>query len=311
MRLSVYTILILELQVKAKTIHRWMVQGDLDSRMRETFDSHLTPEQRLQPPYLWFCSHQSTFNRVPGFIPYDVDITNTFRKAWLFIGGSPSISGLALMTHLRSFTIDQLTCYIFLAFLIDHRKPTPPAHPSLRLPSDWVEFGFCACTSLVEENTLADKYCTLLQRVSFDAFCQAYSSSSLSKLFANNGLTIGERLILDVLNSRTHKSVWHLKRYLCSSSVEDPLQDTPNDPYVKDYGFSNCRNGGEVVALRDVYRRVLLSTNADPLGLHAACVRGQLFEYVGKVIRLKSPQMFKRLMRNPYPSRREIANGPA
>lgn len=113
MRLKVYTILIIDLQVKAKTIQRWVEEGNLDSMMLETFNDRLSPAQRQQEPYLWFRSHQPEFNRVSNLLPHDMDIANIFWKAWAFICGSPSISNQNLLSFFGNITNDQIAKNLF------------------------------------------------------------------------------------------------------------------------------------------------------------------------------------------------------
>jgi hypothetical protein len=125
-------------------------------------------------------------------------------------------------------------------------------------------------------------------------------SSSIPKLFAENGLEISQRFILDVLNLRGYKSVWFLKDFVFAD--DEMARNGSAPPSIGlDYGFFNCQNVDEVIALQSAYKQVLLPTDADPLALHKACLRGELFEYVKQKARLKPQQLFKRLMKNPYP----------
>lgn len=301
MMLEVYRVLVIDLQVKAKTIDRWMEAGILDKMMRETFDTRLSLEQRQRhPAYLWFRMNQSTFNRHTG--PFTggglVEMSlKAKRRAWAYMG-HPSDSDSTRDAAVEELPEDHLACFDFFTKLYGGMKPSPGLTKDAHHP--WIQFGFCGCAGPDGEGDLRLQYELLLERVSYDAFYQAYVSSALPKLFAEKGLAIENRFILDVLSSRNIKSVWFLKEFACSE--EYIARKNPAAPFIGvDYGFSNCQNVDEVIALWNAYKQVLLRSDADPLALHEACFRGELFEYVGRLTRLKPAQLFQRLMKNPYP----------
>ncbi|KAB5590965.1 hypothetical protein CTheo_5581 [Ceratobasidium theobromae] len=284
LRILVYHLLIVDLQVKAKTIHQWMEAGILGQMMRETFDSRLSPAQRQQLAYQWFCSRQQTFDRdTSPFLSDAAAVSyNAHRTAWQFIGGNPQDSMEQIATSILNM------------------RPSAGHGLDSSLLHSWVYFGLCGCTTPEEESTLITRYQLLIRFVPFDKFCQAYSTSSLSKLFEECVVPISNRFILDVLGSRNRKSVWFLKDFvLADDETARKAKDTSS--IGLDYGFSNCQNVDEVIALRNAYKQVFAPIDADPLALHEACLQGTLFEYVKQKARLKPQQMFRRLMKNPYP----------
>ena len=70
-------------------------------------------------------------------------------------------------------------------------------------------------------------------------------------------------------------------------------------PVGADYGFYNCNGDAERDELKYVYKQFFAHHDADPIGLHDACIGGGLFSYVNKFVKLK--KKFNRLMQNPYP----------
>lgn len=301
MRAQVYHTLIVNLKVKAKTIDRWMEEGILDTMMRETFDAKLSPDERQQEVYLWFCNNQSTFGRGPAVSytgPKPRALLDAQRAAWEYMGHNPSDPDETISATAPELSGDHPACFYLITMALGRISPYVGTRFGAQHP--WISFGFCACIDIRREIELGGRYMKLFLRVSYDQFYQAHISSSLPTLFAENGLAIDNTFILDVLSSRNYKSVWFLKEFVCAEDeVARNLDAAP--PIGADYGFSNCQNVDEVIALRNAYKQVFMRTDADPLALHEACLRGELFEYVGQLARLKPAQLFRRLMKNPYP----------
>lgn len=297
MRLNVYSKLILEHKVNAKTIHRWQKGGQLGEMIKQTFDAKMSPLERQQEPYLWFCQHISTFDTPPR--THDETIAwlqKAQQEAWCFIGRSSSDSHDTIQSSVKGFTEPQADCFLFITFILAGQHPGPGVR-------GWKSFGLCGCTSLGEESYLVRQYKTLMLQVGFDVFCQAYDSSSLAKLFSDNGLEITNRFVLDVLEGspKGYKTVWSLKEFVCAEhKVDEPLR--PDRSISWDYGFFNCSNQQEIAALLKAYKQVLTRPEADPLALHEACVTGKLFEYVNRFANgLKPEEKFRRLIKNVYP----------
>jgi hypothetical protein len=296
MRMKVYSFLILNLGVKPQTINEWREEGKLGSMMKQKFEAELSGRQRRRHKiYRWFYDRRSTFDSPIDNNDAEAFLEGSRRKAWNFLGGSDA----NLLNHsslVATFHEAKNSCFILLTLLLAGMCPGP-GDGSDR----WVSFGFCGCPSEDEQLVLAAQYLTLLHRVSFDSFCKAYASSSLAQLFAANGLPITNRSVLDVLKGSpgSFKSVWWLKDFVCTDD-NAAKNANPATPIDVDYGFVNCRNVDEVIALRNVYKQAFSKTEFDPLTLHAACLQGELFRYLSGFTPLEPPEKFRRLLLNPY-----------
>jgi len=217
--------------------------------------------------------------------------------------------------------------FSFFAMIVN--KWVPPPETSV-----WYSFGFCTCRNAVlpegqfiqyhSESALAGLYQSLLgtvpdksmerhfgtlyhqimpkPRCSFTEFWKAYDRESLPSLFRKYGL---EREMKEVTphfaefisNRFVHPSVWILMNHLAAlTEVEQDQEISP--PVMADYGFMFCQSTRQKNALLKAYKKVLLV--ADPLDLHQACVRGQLWSFCSQVV----PDLDKGLqsvMRNFYP----------
>lgn len=297
MRLDVYSKLILEHKVNSKVIHRWQKGSQLGEMIKQTFDAKMTPLERQQELCLWFCQHMSTFDTPPRTQDETIAwFQKAQQEAWYFIGRPRSDSHDTIQSSIQTFTEPQADCFLFITLILAGQHPGPGV-------KGWMSFGLCGCNSLGEENYLVRQHKTLITQVGFDAFCQAYDSSSLTKLFSDNGLEIPNRFVLDVLagSPTSYKSVWSLKDFVCAEhNVGEPLR--PDRTISWDYGVFNCSNQQEMAALLKAYKQVLTRPDADPLALHEACVTGKLFEYVNKFASgLKPEEKFRRLIKNAYP----------
>jgi len=97
------------------------------------------------------------------------------------------------------------------------------------------------------------------------------------------------------LSEEHRKSVWYLKQFVISEDDTAGLV-----PAVGvDYGFWNCKSQEDKQDLKKVYRQFFSHRDTNPVDLHNAAIQGNLFEYVGKFVKLR--KKFKKLMVNPYP----------
>ncbi|KAL1601635.1 hypothetical protein SLS60_006550 [Paraconiothyrium brasiliense] len=108
--------------------------------------------------------------------------------------------------------------------------------------------------------------------------CQALSEHHVAQFFDRHGwstfryeLPSIETFFATPPNERT--SVYRLVQFI---RVEDSTDEGTEPPRVliRDYGFHLCKQRGEVVALKDVYRKMLSVLKM--VDLHQACVRNQL-----------------------------------
>jgi hypothetical protein len=159
----------------------------------------------------------------------------------------------------------------------------------------------CKCKTREEEGYfIIEQYARLASEVPFDEFCSAYKSSSLAALFAANGMLIRNRFILHALSfSHISGTVWYLKNFVRCDPLEAPELILP-ETAAADYGFTKCTSAEDECALREVYKRLLVHPDVDPLALYNACLEGRLFEHASGLTKLKPGSRFKRLMQNMY-----------
>ncbi|KAG8741364.1 hypothetical protein FRC10_002929 [Ceratobasidium sp. 414] len=294
-RLEVYSFLILTLGVRPKTINEWREQGKLGAMMKQKFDAERSGPRPLHYSLdQWFHKYQSTFDSSSDdHGPVISMLESASREAWIISGGSLS----DLENHaalVKTFPMTKKNCFILVTLFMAGMRPAP-CDGSDR----WVTFGFCGCTSLGEEAHFSMQYRQLIQRVKLDVFHRAYVSGALAQLFATNELPITNRFILDVLQTPPAecKSVWWLKDFVCAE--DDSAQERYlNTRASVDYGFSNCSGVEEATALQNIYKQAFDKKDFDPLELHDARVRGELFKYLSQHAKLKPPERFRRLLRN-------------
>ena len=89
-------------------------------------------------------------------------------------------------------------------------------------------------------------------------------------------------------------SVWSLKKFL---AIEQLAKYPPIPAVSFDHGLMSCETFEETCILMEIYKRLL--TKADPLELHATCLKGKLFEFAQGFH--KMDKAYQRLMRNVYP----------
>ena len=91
---------------------------------------------------------------------------------------------------------------------------------------------------------------------------------------------------------------WYLKQFV----LDDTPGASPVPAVVVDYGFMNCHSDEDRATLREAYRLVLTQPGAEPLKLHEACIKGELFRYVERFVAIRPMRkVYARLLKNPYP----------
>lgn len=292
--LGLYIGLIERLGVSPQKVHRWRVEGRLIQEIKREYNR--IPLGYRGGCYPWFLENQWVLDA--SLAPTVNGVAETQQnmiRAWRFIGGSASDTFDEMQAASSQFPEHKSMpfCLYMTCFLGCH--PTP----NQKL---WLHFGFCASHKSTG-GALGVLYRSLMDKCTFDEFCDAYGSSRLIALFDSKGLK-AQRLTLpyssdfeDVMSGYGCKSVWCLKEYVMSSEPELEISVSV------DYGFANCRSESEMGILKDVYKRILGAENAKPLELHDAAMKGKLFEYAGGLMPLKQKlkQKLNRLMKNPYP----------
>jgi len=296
--LGLYIGLVERIHIKPTTIHKWRVEGRLVEEIKTTFEA--IPPKSRGGYYPWFLENQyvlddSNLDESELARMAEDSVLGQQLQAWRFIGGSSSFTPQHVDEEVSSWPDEKRTCFLLYSILLAR------CHPSPGLNLGWVQFGFCVYDAN-SEMELSLMYTKLIRSCTFDAFCAAYTSSSLFTLMKSKGLSVWHRSdeLEHVLKGSPYvfESVWHLKQMVLRTDDDPPMPSI-----AVDYGFMNCQNPGHSAKLKDVYRRVLDRPSAQPLELHKACIEGRLFEYVrGQVEVPKGDRkLLHRLMKNPYP----------
>jgi hypothetical protein len=174
------------------------------------------------------------------------------------------------------------------------------------MQDEWVLFGFCVGDQYTELRT-GGLYSILIPRTTFDELYAAAQNSSLVQLIEQKGLSHHsghQEQLRDVLSGTGTgiiKSAWRLKQFV-QLQTESPTPDFQMIPAIRcDYGFMNCRTMADFGILLEMYQDYFKSPQHDCLALHDACIKGKLFEYLGKFTKIKLKKRHRTLLKNPYP----------
>ncbi|QRV99810.1 MYND Zn-finger protein [Ceratobasidium sp. AG-Ba] len=288
--LNMYMGLILGLGVKAKALHQARLSGKLIEFIKSSFDAAAPLPEGREEYYPWFLKHSYLLS--PSLVHNDPSIykEQNFIDSWRFIGGSHDDDYVQISKQLETWPDTRLYCFQLIRLVVMARRP--PA--GLGFPYR-VAWGYVTCSTEAEEDELALSYKALVHAVSFDELHTAFATGSMPALFAAHGMPLKSRFLLDLFGPGAplqYKPVWDLKEYVWGQ---------PNKAKPKShmrYGFNNCRNEGEVDALKAVYKRIFSHPNADPLALHDAYEKGKLFEYVNNATKLRPKELFERLLKD-------------
>ncbi|CAE7120563.1 unnamed protein product [Rhizoctonia solani] len=280
-------------QVDPRVIHRQWLAGTLIDYIKSFYEK--IPAYARGDYYPWFLKNQHLLGPPKFTNTSPVSNEDSIQKTWLFTGGLASDKLDGIKSQIQGWSKEKQQAFRFVLFLLHTGFQLSPDH------SEWVDFGFCGCTTRDEEAKLWDSYVKLVKKVSFENFYAAYNSSSFSALFLENGLAITNPFVLDVLSGTPHvkKSVWDLKQF----ALGDYQKLIPS--VTIDYGFMNCGDlespeaENIIHSLRQVYGRIFMAPDADPLKLHEACLQGKLFLYAQQVAQVDAK--FAPLMKNIYP----------
>lgn len=287
-----------------KKLHQWRLKGVLVAEIKKAFEA-LPPSSR-GGYYPWFLENQHIVDpTVPPPAGTDIEAeqiaaaTDARRRAWIYSGGSSGLTNAEIEQQfktLRELDHPRFNCATFIGILYMGLHPSP--HDSL-----WVPFGFCACTDLGGEISLARSYMTLIASCTFDDFLKAFLTGSIAELMSRSNLKplwgSEAEAFGDTMKGTPNmsKSVWRLKAFLMAH-LENPAEMARSAQW--DYGFFNCRTEVEAKTLRLAYERYFGHRDCRPLDLHAACIQGRIYEHVDSVVRLKDKNL-RRLMKNAYP----------
>ncbi|KAF8165717.1 hypothetical protein B0H34DRAFT_743495 [Crassisporium funariophilum] len=291
------------IDIKASMVHRWRTTGKLVEEIKAYFTK--LPVNSRGGYYAWFLKNQWVFDQKQVTESEELARAMKMKAAWGYSERSPSSKIWEIAKTVSKWTPPEQDCFEMCGTLLCDFQPIPAD----RL---WITFGLCTCRDDTEAMFLGNLYRTLLQYCTWEEFCTAYTSSSLTDLFKSkgladhkdNGYTHYDRFnrfkMLDsvlAMSPLCNQSVWDLKQFIILDSDEC---QTPS--VVVDYGFMNCRDKDETHDLKAAYKTFFGVRDANPTALHNACVEGRIFEYVSGLVNLKKQRKkFQRLMKNPYP----------
>jgi hypothetical protein len=223
-------------------------------------------------------------------------------RGWQYVRGRPNTDTLRqISVEISSWSEEKLACQMLCNLILSQMHPSPEL-------DIWVTFGFCACHGEEEERQLARVYTELIKfgKCAFEELYHAYHTSALTALFNSKGLKAQTQKIphLDGVLQRSPR-VFHSVCYLKQFVMTPGEGAKPIPSVTMDYGFINCLNEAETSLLKDLYRQIFALPRArtDLMKLHHACIQGKLYDYVGRLLKLRKKDrgVVRRLLQNPYP----------
>ncbi|KAI6022501.1 hypothetical protein BKA83DRAFT_1211161 [Pisolithus microcarpus] len=276
-----------------RELRRWQEEGKLVLNIMSTYEGK--PEYGGRGYYKWFRENVYNLNRTDAktYIP---DIFAIVRPHLGPSDQSKDLHELVPDAKRKSF--------LLYGILFNGWHPDP-SHSEKYIQDIYYTFGFCLCCNIHTEQALARLYMMLISRCSFQEFWLAYQSHSLVSLMDAKGLGKACRNIqhlegfLKIRPNSWCPTVWHLRLFTQSHAT------LPGRYVATDYGFLNCETVEEQFALKEIYKRLLEIPQVDPMELHAACINGQLYNFV----RTYLPDLhwrFSKLMKNVYSTRGNV-----
>ena len=279
--MGLFTGLIRYLDVGDRELHRWQVTGTLKENIIKRFS--ILPEGSRGGYYAWFLEHDLIFEPTENFTGRDL------VSAWA------KSANHILDEEDRARPLNQLQpeakldAFLFYSALLQGWSPTPG------MPT-WIRLGFCTRRDQWAEKRLAGMYQQVIAKCSFREFWEALDASKMLQLLDKYELTKVYKGFrnFEVLMEETpgRPSVWYLKEF-CQVDEPNAIRSV-----IVDYGFMYCENAVDRRDLKSAYQ-TFFGRGGDEMELHAACLQGNIYEYLRGKQHLE-PKI-KHLMRNPYP----------
>ncbi|KZT31198.1 hypothetical protein SISSUDRAFT_1067978, partial [Sistotremastrum suecicum HHB10207 ss-3] len=180
---EIYVKLIKDLGVRGPTLHKWRTTGRLHAEIVAKFEA----AKLLHPEHFqWLVQNPQIFvakdppGRPPLLKSADDKQVQSQRRTWIHIGGSAADSNAVIERALKSWSKDKKHCFQFFSEVLETGIPS-------RRSASCVTFALCLHSDIFPEE-LSILYYTLVERCTFDEFCEAYTASSLSALMDRKGL---------------------------------------------------------------------------------------------------------------------------
>ena len=285
---GLYIGLLYEMKYDSDQLHQWRTERRLAWSIITTYEK--MPIALRGPYYPWFRDNLHIFEGERAGL------------SDLFAGPRRYLSTADGLKQSRDLTPDaKRTSFFLYTLLLNGWRPDPNSSGDL-----YLKFGFCTTRHNLEEAMLGELYRDLIFICSFEEFWTAYQSHDLVVLFDAKGLQQRRKkfkylsIFLNIKPGALRHSVWGLRLFTLKSGI-----DPPPPPIAVDYGFTNCETAEEMSALKNVYCRIFDCPRFDAMKLHAACVKGELYNFALQ----HHPglqQRFRKLMKNLYPLPRAV-----
>ena len=278
---GLYVGLIKHLEVKSRSVAEWLKEGTLHDNIVREYET--LPQQSRGGYYPWFLENRHIIEK--GVDQQDL-LSRWFKKILPYLDPDDKSNDVR-----NWHPIEKKQGYLMFLCALNS------SHPSIK-QDEWYLFGFCTTVEIHIEGRLGALYVELIQQCRFTEFWQAFAQGKLIALMDRKGFRERRRPFkyLEAFLSSTPEgenrySIWDLVRFCRSEEWEAPQH------LLVDYGFFNCDTALDRMQLKDTYKELL--QKCDPLDLHKACIKGKLFEFANRYMKLE--KRFQRLMRNPYP----------
>ena len=279
--LGLFIGLVKHLKVGDRQLHRWRVEGTLKENIIAKFS--VLPVGSRGGYFSWFLEHNWIFEPAKSDTKRD-ELSALVQSAIHILDEEDKAMPIS---QLRPDA--KLHAFLFYSTLFQGWSPAPG------MPT-WIGLGFCTRKNQWDENLLAGMYQQLIGKCSFREFWEAMDASRMLQLLDKYGLTktYEEFRHFEVLMKNTVRrpSVWELKEF-CQLDKPDPIKSV-----IVDYGFMHCKGPDDRRDLKNAYQ-MFFEQGGDEMELHAACVQGNIYEYLHGKQHLEPK--FGHIMRNPYP----------
>lgn len=267
--------LVKHLKVGDRKLHRWQVKGTLKQNIIAAFST--LPADSRGGYYAWFLEHDWIFSHPEK-------------------RSSPNMmDALKVDVEDRNVPLNALQPKAKRHACQFYDLSSKGWHPRPGMLT-WIDLGFCTSRAEWEEGRLGEMYRQLIDKCSFREFWEAMDTSSMLGLLDRYDFTKTYKTFRHfeelMRNVRAIFSVWYLKEF-CNTNEPYPIKAV-----IVDYGFMNCQNAKDRQVLKMAYQ-TFFEKRGDEMELHAACCKGQIFEYVHSTQALE-PEL-RDLMRNRYP----------
>ncbi|KAI6000933.1 hypothetical protein EDC04DRAFT_1069347 [Pisolithus marmoratus] len=277
---------LIHMGVGSRELHKWQTEGTLIENITAKYEA--IPERKRGGYYPWFCKNLHVFNSGDG----PPDFLAIARPYLDPVDREKEPHQLVPEAKRKSF--------LLYAMLLNGYHPNPSIQFDTISKELYFEFGFVTGCGSEGEQVLPWVYKSLIPKCSFTDFWTAFQSNNVVALMDAKGLGPMRRKVqhleafMKIGRNHWCPTVWHLRLFVNSADVDPPRHVTV------DYGFFNCKTVEEKFSLKGVFKELLESSSVDPMELHAACIKGKLYDFV-RGHKPNVEQRFKRLMATTYP----------